>query len=114
MAKSPENFSESGGYKKIDLRLREAWKTSMKDGDGNRTLQCIMKTRSRISDSEQKQLKSSGYKFRTIIGRIITGTLKAKDLPTVANLDFVIAMELSTPMSLKGGGKEKVKSRKTK
>jgi len=102
MAKSPDTFSETAGYKKIDLRLREAWSTSVKEDGGNKILQCIMKTKSRISDSEKERLKSAGYKFRTVIGRIITGSLKAKDVPGVSNLDFVVAMELSTPMSLKG------------
>lgn len=96
-------FQETDGWEKIDLRLREAWTTSVKENRRDANLECTMKTKTKISGSEREKLLSAGFKYRTVIGTIVTGSLLVRDLPRVSNLDFVQAMELAVPMSLKPG-----------
>ena len=102
-SKSPEkvSFEETEGWKKIDLRLREAWLDATKKGDKKRKLECIAKTKKRVSADDKAILKNAGFTHRTVIGRIVTGSLNVKDLPDVANLELIEAMELATPMTLK-------------
>lgn len=100
MSSKPKNevpFEETAGWNKIDLRLREAWKTS-KD---NKTLECIIKTTVKTTSVQKDELSKAGFKSRTFIGKIATGSVKREDLSDVANLDFMESMELSTPMTLK-------------
>lgn len=104
MSKHPkENQSpeESVGWKKLDLRLREAWKEATQSGDDGRVFECLLKTKSRATGADREKLKAAGFKYRTFIGQIVTGSVAAKDLPAVSNLDTVEAMELAVPLSLK-------------
>jgi len=94
-------FNETAGWKKIDLRLREAWIDAMAKNDDSKYFECIMKAFHPMSKDEKEQLGGAGFKARNTIGAIATGRLMAKDLPEVANLDFVQAMELAVPMTLK-------------
>jgi len=45
--------------------------------------------------------EDSGFRARSVIGRIVTGSVDVGDLPQVANLKFISAMELAVPMMLK-------------
>lgn len=111
MSKAPDKastFKDSKGWNKIDLRLRQAWLESEEKGEGDAHLECILKASSKITDDEKMALSDAGFKYRTVIGQIVTGGLKAKDLPSVANLEFVQAMELAVPLSLKRSAKDQV------
>jgi len=104
MSKAPQKesaFKDSDGWNKADLRLRQAWLESGEKGNRDRQLECILKTKERMSAEQKKEITEAGFKYRTLIGKIVTGSMKAKDLPAVANLEFVQAMELAIPMSLK-------------
>lgn len=104
MSKHPkENQSpeESVGWNKLDLRLREAWREATRSGDDGRVFECLLKTKSRATGADKKRLKAAGFKYRTFIGQIATGSVAAKDLPAVSNLETVEAMELAVPLSLK-------------
>jgi hypothetical protein len=100
-AAAGNSFEKTEGYQKIDLRLREAWKNALAEGRGDGLLECILKTSSRVTSEYKTALNAAGFRARTAIGKIVTGSVKAKDVPAVANLDFVEAIELAVPMSLK-------------
>jgi len=104
MAKKPVNtipFEESPGWKKIDLRMKTAWKEAESAGKRSKMLECIIKTEEKPDKDGRELLKRAGFKTRTFIGRIVTGSVAAGDLPMVANLEMVEIMELAAPMSLK-------------
>ena len=104
MAKKPSEsiqFEESPGWKKIDLRMKTAWKEAESVGKRSKMLECIMKTEEKPDKNGREALKQAGFAARTFIGRIITGSVAVGDLPTVANLEMVQVMELAVPMSLK-------------
>jgi len=90
-------FEETAGYKKIDLRLRDGWQSS----NDNNVFECILKTTEKADAKQKEALQNAGFKTRTFIGKIVTGSMKRGDLYTVANLDFVEAIELAVPLSLK-------------
>lgn len=96
--KKMETFESSPGYEKIDLRLREAWKEKP---TSKQAVECILKAHERLSEDDSAALAAAGFKARTVIGSIATGTLPMRDVPDVANLPFVQVMELAVPMSLK-------------
>ncbi len=104
-ARHPKNagdFRKSAAYKKLDLRLAQAWEESdSKGGDQNRALECIIKLSKRPTEEQRAMLSSAGFSYRTVVGDIVTGNVKAKSVPDVAKLDFVKVMELATPLYLK-------------
>jgi len=104
-ARHPKNagdFRKSAAYKKLDLRLAQAWEESKSGvGDPNRALECIIKLNKRPTDEQRAMLSSAGYNYRTVVGDIVTGNVKARAVPDVAKLDFVKVMELATPLYLK-------------
>ena len=104
-ARHPKNggdFRKSAAYKKLDLRLAQAWEESdSKGGNPNRALECMLKTTARPTEEQRAMLSSAGYNYRTVVGDIVTGNVKAKSVPDVARLDFVKVMELATPLYLK-------------
>ncbi len=103
-AKSPEktaDFKGSPAWNKLDLRMRQAWEESVAKGELKKSLECIIKTNSRATKKEEALLKASGFRARSVIGRIITGSVNVGDLPQTANLKFISAMELAVPMMLK-------------
>lgn len=95
---SAENYESSPGYEKIDLRLREAWKERP---SSKKSLECILKARERMTEDDKAALAAAGFKARTVVGSIATGSLAVRDVPDVSNLPFVQVMELAVPMSLK-------------
>ena len=104
-ARHPKNggdFRKSSAYKKLDLRLAQAWEDSeAQGGNPDRALECILKTKARPTEAERAMLSSAGFSYRTVVGDIVTGNLKAKSVPDVARLEFVKVMELATPLYLK-------------
>lgn len=100
--KKDTNFEGSPAWEKLDLRMRQAWKESISEGgDKDKVLECIMKAENRPSPDDKAALAAAGFKGRTFAGRIITGSVKAKDVPEVAGLSFITAMELAVPLELK-------------
>ena len=65
------------------------------------SLECIVKTKAPLSPDDKVVLTSAGFVVRSVIGNIATGSLAADNLPSVAALNFIEAMELAAPMSLK-------------
>ncbi len=100
--KKDTNFEGSPAWEKLDLRMRQAWKESTAEGgDRDKVLECIMKAENMPSPDDKAALTAAGFKGRTFAGRIITGSVKADDVPEVARLPFITAMELAVPMELK-------------
>ncbi|MFH1829535.1 MAG: hypothetical protein ABH871_01995 [Pseudomonadota bacterium] len=96
------SFEGSPAWEKLDLRMRQAWKeATSKGGDKDQVLECIMKAKNRLSEDDKAALSAAGFQGRTFAGRIVTGSLKADDVPDVARLPFIVAMELAVPMTLK-------------
>ena len=103
-ARAPEKetrFEGSPGWQKLDLRMREAWREAHEKGRRKKKLECLMKTKTRVSKDERSLLEGAGFNPRSVIGTIITGNVQVRHVPQVAGLDFVEAMELAVPMSIK-------------
>lgn len=107
-APSPQKFEDTTGWKKIDLRAKEAYRTYLGTGK-NQTIDAIIKTKEKPSKAQKDQLKNSGFMARTFIGKIITGSIDMQDLSKMANLDFVEVIEMSVPMSLKNNTQNPLK-----
>ena len=103
-ARAPEKeskFEESPAWQKLDLRMREAWRDANKKGRRKKRLECLLKTKGTISADERSLLEGAGFAPRSVIGNIVTGNVQVRHVPQVAELDFVEAMELAVPMSIK-------------
>jgi hypothetical protein len=104
--KGDEDFAKSKAYKKLDLRLAESWRSYAKGGaDPDRMLECLVKVKQRPTDAQRAALQAAGFDYRTVVGSIVTGNLKARSVPEVARLDFVEAMEQAVPLNLKSPGR---------
>jgi len=104
-AKHPKgdgDFAKSKAYKKLDLRLAESWRSFAKRGaNPDQVLECLVKVKARPTDAQRAALSAAGFNYRTVVGAIVTGNLKARSVPEVARLDFVEAMEQAVPLNLK-------------
>jgi len=98
---SQASFEGSPAWQKLDLRLREAWRVSAKEGGGKNVFECLLKTDHPLAAAEQSTLKAAGFEARTFIGAIATGRVAVLHVPDVAALPFVSAMELAVPLELK-------------
>lgn len=94
-------FEGSDAWRKADLRLREAWRNATEEGRSDQRIECLIKAAGPISEGERKALERTGFAARSVAGAIASGDLAAGDLPRVAALSFVEALELAAPMSLK-------------
>jgi len=52
------------------------------------------------SDDDVAALQARGLNTRSVIGEIITGSALSRDLSSIAELDFVLKIEMSRAMSL--------------
>ena len=95
------SFETSAGWEKIDLRTRQIWRESIDKNRQNSKLECIIKTKVPISKDNKSILISAGFKPQAVIGTIVTGSVSVKNLPSVANLEIVEAMELAIPVGIK-------------
>jgi len=94
-------FKSSDGWNKLDGRFKQAWNEAITKGDLRKSFECLIKTVKKPSDEEKRMLLDAGYEYRSAIGRILSGSVIAKDVPNVASLPFVQVMELAVPMTLK-------------
>ncbi|HPQ80431.1 MAG TPA: hypothetical protein PLZ86_01770 [bacterium] len=99
--KPPADFENSPAWAKLDLRAREAWRTGTKGDAKAADLECFIKTTRDATADDKAILARAGFKARTTAGSIMTGSVAAEDVPAVASLDFVQAMELAVPLSPK-------------
>jgi hypothetical protein len=105
-AKHPEaaqaSFEGSPAWEKLDLRMREAWRASLGSEEaGKKVLECIIKTDRAVSQDDRATLELAGFKARTVIGKIVTGSVPARRVPDLAAVSFVSAIELAVPLELK-------------
>ena len=94
-------FRNSDAWKKLDGRFKQAWDESMSKGDSRHVFECLIKTKATPTEGQKRELTAAGYAYRSIIGKILTGSVKAEDVPEVASLPFVQVMELAVPLSPK-------------
>lgn len=104
-ARHPEkqqDFKGSAAYDKLDLRLKQAWEESAAPGgDPDRLIECMLKADGRPTEEQRAALSAAGFSYRTVVGTIVTGNLRARSVPEVASLPFVQVMELAVPLSIK-------------
>lgn len=94
-------FETSAAWQKADLRLRTAWHEAMQRDKKNTKFECILKTRDEMTADQKAIIKSAGFNYRSLIGNIVTGSFEARNLPAIAELKFVEAIELAMPMGIK-------------
>ncbi len=94
-------FETTPGWNKLDGRLKQAWKEAVSKNQLELNLEILIKTNQPISNIQEKNLSNAGFVLRTKIKKINVGLIKVQNLPEVANLKCVIALELAVPMSLK-------------
>lgn len=98
MARHPANQAvNEAAVSKMDLRLREA----LRQDDKSKKIDIIIKTASPASEDQKVILKTAGFTSRTWIGAIATGSTRLKNVEDIAQLDFVKALELATPLTPK-------------
>ena len=85
----------------MDGRFKIAYGKAISKNDEHLPFNCLLKTKTNPTSKTKKMLLDAGFMYRSIIGNILTGSVKAKDVPAVAKLKCVSAMELAVPLSLK-------------
>jgi hypothetical protein len=103
-AKAPSKidvFKSSADWAKLDLHFKQAWEKAMTAGETDKKLDCFIKTKAKMDKNEKGSLADAGYTLRSLTGRIGTGSVEADNVPRVAALPFIQAMELAVPVSPK-------------
>lgn len=95
------DFERSPHFQKLDGRARTAWVGAMQAGDKKRDMSCIIKVRERLDQNRKNRLSAAGFRPGTIIQTIVTGSIAAEKVPSLAALDFVQAVELAVPLNIK-------------
>ncbi len=95
------DFERSPNFQKLDGRARTAWLNAMRAGDRKRDLSCIIKVRERLDQKEKNRLAGTGFRPGTIIQTIVTGSIEAEKVPSLAALEFVQVVELAVPLDIK-------------
>ncbi len=95
------DFKGSPGWKKCDLRARQAWEEAYQEKKLDKPLEGILKTSATPTRDQLAQLKSAGFQTRSTIGPISTGSTTVEKLPGVMALQFVEAFELAVPLLIK-------------
>lgn len=103
-AKAPSKidaFKSSPDWAKLDLHFKQAWEKAMTTNETKKKLDCFIKTTAKMNKNEKSSLADAGYTLRSLTGKIGTGSVEAADVPQVAALPFIAAMELAVPVSPK-------------
>ncbi|MFA4875140.1 MAG: hypothetical protein WC956_04210 [bacterium] len=100
-AAQQEPFEGSAAWQKLDLRMRQAWKDANAAGDAGRVFECLIKIDEPNNKDDRAILTGAGFVPRTYAGSVVTGSVRAGNLPDVARLPFVKVMELAVPLELK-------------
>ena len=66
---------------------------------GNVPVRVILRTRQPLEQEQRTQLQTVGAEIGTVAGDIVTVTISFQFLLSLAELDFVTAIELSRPLS---------------
>lgn len=95
------SFKSSADWNKLDGRFKQAWDEAVSKGNEERQFECLIKVKTKLSGADKEKIKGAGFEYRSAIGKILTGAVRAKDVPAVAALKFVEVMELAVPLSPK-------------
>ena len=94
-------FEPDEAWNKLDGRFKIAYSKAISKNDEHLPFDCMLKTKVKPTAKTKKMLLDAGFMYRSIIGNILTGSVEVKDVPAVAKLKCVSAMELAVPVSLK-------------
>ncbi len=95
------SHAEPRPVKKLDLRFQDAWQDAMDHHQKKRVFECMIKLHAVPTPREKEELAAAGFKARTWIKKIATGSVSARDVEAVAALPFVDVMELAVPVGMK-------------
>lgn len=88
----PQEFKTEKNWNKLDDALKANWQDAMKTKDSERRMDCFVRVRAPFDEGDNSFLLSRGFAVRSEGGNIVSGHVKAIDLPSVATLDFVDAI----------------------
>lgn len=95
-------FESSPAFQKLDLRARQAWQEwRTQGGASGQSFECMLKASHPLTEDDKRLLAAAGFRPRTVVGAIVTGSVAPERVPEVASLSWVTVMELAVPMSLK-------------
>jgi len=91
------------GWEKLDLRSKQIW-LGQKDklAPDSKAVNFIIKTKVPVLKNEKEAFSKAGFKYRSVIKNIVTGSMPVSALKDVAGLGFVEFIEAAVPMHTKG------------
>lgn len=92
-------FEASPAWGKLDIRFQDAWKEANQKKTRSRSFECMLRLTGTPLPREKEALAGAGFKARSFIKKIVTGSVAARDVPAVAELPFVEVMELAVPVT---------------
>ncbi|OGQ48381.1 MAG: hypothetical protein A3I09_01055 [Deltaproteobacteria bacterium RIFCSPLOWO2_02_FULL_47_10] len=96
------------GWHKLDLNARQLVKPGRRVKNAPAAsdyTELFIKTSVKVKKRQKKEFDKIGFKYGSIIpaekGAIVTGRIKISEIPSLAGLDFVVAIETGIPLSQK-------------
>ena len=100
------SFGTPCGIEKLDPLLRYELLKLQDSNQLDMELDIILSTRNELNRTEIEALREEGANVRSVIGKIITCSARAKDIFDIAELEFVENLEISKPLKLVRGKNE--------
>jgi len=75
----------------------------IKEGKPEKTLDVIIRTKEKVSKEQEKILTDRGARINSILGDIITASVPSEYISKVAELNFVVYVQLSRKLNPEGG-----------
>jgi hypothetical protein len=97
------SFGTPEGVKKLDPLLRYELLKLQDSSQLDMELDIIIATKDELNETERETLREKGANIRSVIGKIITCSARAKDIFEIAELEFVERIEISKPLKLLRG-----------
>lgn len=99
-----KNADPFAGWNKLDAQAKQLWRENV--DKSMRWLNVIIQTDEPVKKVQKKQLKSVGFKYRSVVpsgtGSIVTGKIENGGIAQLAGLEFVKYIEAAKVVSPKG------------
>ena len=93
--KYAQNGSVTLYPEKIDPSLSVAIQNPGQTNQATQHVEILIRTRGEINAAQRAALEAKGARIGSVMGDVLTASVPVQAVPGIANLDFVLRMELS-------------------
>lgn len=100
-SKNVLNGSLTMNQKKIDPALSMTIQKSEATKQAARSVEVLIQTKGTLDSAQRAALEKHGARIGSVMGDVLTASIPAQAIPEIANLDFVVRIEMSKQQRLR-------------